>query len=68
MREAGSSPRTVSTRERPAISCSASELRRGDKTAFIPPDCDKTIPDEQIEFFREVEDLDGDFRAGREIL
>lgn len=59
---------TLSTRERPAISCSAAELRRGDKTAFIPPDCNKTIPEEQLEFFREVEDPDGDFRAGREIL
>ncbi len=60
--------KTISTSERPAISCGAAELRRGDKTVFIPPDCDKTIPDEQIEFFREVEDPDGDFRAGREIL
>ena len=58
----------LTTRDRPAISCSAAELRRGDKTAFIPPECDKTIPDEQLEFFREVEDPDGDFRAGREIL
>jgi type III restriction enzyme len=58
----------LTTRERSAISCSAAELRRGDKTAFIPPDCDKTIPDEQLEFFREVEDLDGDFRLGREII
>ncbi|MGD9973625.1 MAG: DEAD/DEAH box helicase [Desulfatirhabdiaceae bacterium] len=58
----------LTTRERSAISCSAAELRRGDKTAFIPPDCDKTIPDEQLEFFREVEDPDGDFRAGREII
>ena len=55
----------LSTRERPVISCGAAELRRGDKTTFIPPDCDKTIPDEQLEFFREVEDEDGDFRAGR---
>ncbi len=55
----------LSTRERPVISCSAAELRRGDKTAFIPPDCDKAIPDEQLEFFREVEDEDGDFLAGR---
>ena len=55
---------TLTTRERPAISCSAVELRRGDKTVFIPPDCYKTIPDEQIEFFREVKDPDGDFRAG----
>ncbi len=60
--------RTLSTRDRPVISCSAAELRRGDKTAFIPPDCEKTISDEQLEFFREVEDPDGDFRAGREIL
>ena len=58
----------LTTRDRQAISCSAAELRRGDKTAFIPPDCDKTIPDEQLEFFREVEDQDGAFRAGREIL
>jgi type III restriction enzyme len=58
----------LSTRERPVVSCSAAELRRGDKTAFLPPDCDKTIPDEQLEFFREVEDPDGDFRAGREVL
>lgn len=58
----------LSTRERPVISCSAAELRRGDKTAFISPDCDKTIPDEQLEFFREVEDPDGEFRAGREVL
>jgi type III restriction enzyme len=55
----------LSTRDRPVISCSASELRRGEKTAFIPPDCDKTIPVEQLEFFREVEDEDGDFLAGR---
>ena len=58
----------LTTRDRQAITCSAAELRRGDKTAFISPDCDKTIPDEQLEFFREVEDQDGDFRAGREIL
>ena len=59
---------SLSTRERPAISCSAAELRRGDKTAFIPPNCERTIPDEQLDFFREVEDPDGEFRAGCEIL
>lgn len=59
---------TLSTRERPTISCSAAELRRGDKTAFIPPECDKTIPDEQLEFFKEVEDEDGDFLAGRVLI
>ena len=56
----------VSTRERQAISCSAAELRRGDKTVFIPQNCDETIPDEQREFFREVTDPDGDFRLGCE--
>lgn len=55
----------LSTKERPVVSCSAAELRRGDKTAFIPPACDRTIPDEQLEFLREVEDEDGDFIAGR---
>jgi type III restriction enzyme len=60
--------KVFSTLERQIISCSAAELRRGDKTAFIPPDCNKTIPDEQLDFFREVEDPDGDYRAGREIL
>ena len=59
---------TVSTQERHIASCSAAELRRGDKTVFIPPECSETIPDEQIEFFHEVEDPDGDFRAGREFV
>ena len=59
---------TLTTRDRSAISCSAVELRRGDKTIFIPPHCYKTIPDEQIEFFREVKDPDGDFRAGCETV
>ncbi|NQT92847.1 MAG: hypothetical protein HQ559_08805, partial [Lentisphaerae bacterium] len=55
---------TVNTNERPAISCSAAELRRGDKTAFIPPDCEKTFADEQVEFFHEIMDPDGEFTAG----
>ena len=42
---------TVSSRERSAISCSAAELRRGDKTIFVPLGCEKTIPDEQLDFF-----------------
>jgi len=55
---------TIGTNERPAISCSAAELRRGDKTVFIPPGCEKTIVDEQADFFREVIDPDGEFAAG----
>lgn len=57
--------RTFSTKERPAISVSAAELRRGDKTIFFTPDCEKTVPDEQIDFFHTVEDPDGDYLVGR---
>lgn len=60
--------RTFNTKERPAISVSAAELRRGDKTVFYSPDCDRTIPDEQTEFFNSVKDPDGEFRAGREFV
>jgi type III restriction enzyme len=57
---------TLSTHERQAESCSAAELRRGDKSVFYPPGCEAALPDEQVEFFKEIEDPDGDFRAGRE--
>ena len=57
---------TSNTSERQAESCSAAELRRGSKTVFYTPGCEATLEDEQREFFREVEDPDGDFRAGRE--
>ncbi len=42
----------------------AAELRRGDKTAFVPPDCEKTLADEQVEFYHEVADEDGEFTRG----
>jgi len=59
---------TFSTTERPAISVSAAELRRGDKTVFFTPETGKTIPDEQQDFFNAVKDPDGEYRAGsREI-
>src|SRR5712692_4540842 len=58
----------MSTKERQAESCSAAELRRGDKTVFFGPGCEGTLADEQIEFFQEVQDADGDFRAGREAI
>jgi type III restriction enzyme len=57
---------TLSTRDRQADSCSAAELRRGAKTIFYVPGCEATLVDEQVEFFKEVQDPDGDFRAGRE--
>ncbi|MGH8274949.1 MAG: DEAD/DEAH box helicase family protein [Terriglobia bacterium] len=56
----------VNTATRQVESCSAAELRRGSKTAFYVPGCESTLVDEQKEFFREVEDPDGDFRGGRE--
>lgn len=58
--------KTFSTKERPAISASAGELRRGDKTVFYPPACEKNVAEEQQEFFVAVIDPDGDYRAGSE--
>jgi type III restriction enzyme len=57
---------TLNTRARQAESCSAAELRRGTKTVFYAPGCEFTLAEEQREFFREVEDPDGDFRAGQQ--
>lgn len=57
-----------STKERPAISVSAAELRRGDKTVFFTPDCEKTLSDEQKDFFNAVKDQDGDYRAGSKAI
>jgi type III restriction enzyme len=56
---------TLNTGQRQAESCSAAELRRGSKAVFYAPDCESTLEDEQKEFFREVEDPDGDFVNGR---
>lgn len=56
----------LSSRDRQADSCSAAELRRGAKTVFYGPNCEQILVDEQVDFFKEVKDPDGDFRAGRE--
>jgi type III restriction enzyme len=56
----------INTATRQVESCSAAELRRGSKTVFYVPGCESTLVDEQKEFFREVEDPDGDFRGGSE--
>lgn len=58
----------MNTKERQAESCSAAELRKGDKTVFYGPGCEATLVDEQVEFFKEVQDPDGEFRAGREAI
>jgi type III restriction enzyme len=52
---------TMNTAERQAESCSAAELRRKDKTIFFGPGAEKSLVDEQVEFFNEVIDEDGDF-------
>ena len=56
----------LNTTTRQNESCSAAELRRGSKTVFYTPGCESTLVDEQKEFFREVEDPDGEYRSGRE--
>lgn len=56
---------SLKTRERQAESVSAAELRRGSKTVFYTSSCERTLDDEQKEFFREVEDPDGEFSGGR---
>ena len=57
-----------STKERQTMSVSAAELRRGDKTVFYTPDCEKTLPDEQKEFFNLVKDPDGEYLAGEKLF
>jgi type III restriction enzyme len=58
----------LNTGDRQDESCSAAELRRGSKTVFYAPGCEATLVDEQREFFREVDDEDGDFANGRVIV
>lgn len=57
---------TISTAKRQADSCSAAEIRRASKTVYYTEGCAETLPDEQREFFEEVQDPDGEFRGGRE--
>jgi len=54
----------INTKERINVSCSAMELRRGDKTVFYTPETEKEIPDDQLEFFNELKDADGEYRNG----
>ena len=56
------------TKERQAESCGAGQLRKGDNTVFYGPGCEATLENGQREFFKEVQDPDGDFRAGREAI
>jgi len=58
----------MNTGDRQDESCSAAELRRGSKTIFYAPGCETTLVDDQREFFREVDDEDGDFVKGRVVV
>lgn len=58
----------INTGDRQDESCSAAELRRGSKTVFYAPGCEATLVDDQREFFREVDDEDGDFVQGRAVV
>ena len=58
----------MNTSERQDDSCSAVELRRASKTVFYTSGCEATLLDDQKEFFREVEDADGDFASGRVLV
>jgi type III restriction enzyme len=57
---------SINTNSRPSDSTSSIELRKGDRTVFCSPETEKNVPDEQLEFYREIIDRDGDFRAGYE--
>lgn len=52
---------TVSTADRQSESCSAADLRRGAKSIVYTSECLPHLPDEQKEFFQEVDDPDGEF-------
>jgi type III restriction enzyme len=58
----------MNTSERQDESCSAAELRKASKTVFYAPGCEATLVDDQKEFFREVDDKDGDFVNGRVLI
>jgi type III restriction enzyme len=58
----------VNTGDRQDESCSAAELRRGSKTVFYAPGCEATLVDDQREFFKEVDDEDGEFVNGRVVV
>ncbi len=56
----------INTRERHTESSSSADLRRGDKTIFFDPQSEGSLPDEQLEFFKELLDQDGEYIRGRQ--
>lgn len=57
---------TVNTSQRQVESVSAAELRRKAKSIFYLPNSSAILVDDQREFFKEVEDPDGDFSGEAE--
>jgi len=66
-RRAAKSLRTLNTQDRQSDSCSAAELLR-DKRVFYRRDCDKFLPKEQKEFFRELIDPDSDYTGRANLI
>lgn len=58
----------IETHTRRSDSCSAAELRRRDKGLFYGKGCDAHLPPEQVEFFKELQDPDGDFAGAGECI
>jgi type III restriction enzyme len=58
----------MSTADRQNESCSAAELRRSSKPIFYVSGCEKTLADEQKEFFNEINDDVGEFAGARHII
>lgn len=59
--------KTIMTKDRGADSCSASELRK-DKSIFYTPDTAEHIPEDQMDLFKEVCDMDGAFKGTANIV
>lgn len=57
--------RVISTADRPADSASAAELRRASKTIFYTDQTQDFIVEEQLDFFNEATDPDGEFAQGQ---
>jgi type III restriction enzyme len=53
------------TAERQNDSCSASDLRNDVRKVFFTNGCVENLPDEQREFFAEIEDEDGEYAGAR---
>lgn len=58
----------LETKSRRSDSCSAAELRRRDKGLFYGQGCESHLPPEQVEFFKEIQDPDGDFAGAGECV